>query len=143
MADEKTHPTRIQRAETQQSESRDQRRIGHEPSDAPPRRVLLGMAMFVLLLFAGLAGAAADLSLLGSTLTQPSPDGPAPFATTAPRLLAEPAAARGRLEAAQRARIDPADMRLARQRLIERGWPVPGPAPAAREAARNHAETRP
>ena len=138
--------TRTQRADDPERVSAHARALRHEPRDAPPRGVAAGIAGFLLLMLIGLGVAALLLRHFDATY----PVRAAPFAGIArtppgPRLLADPAAERRRIEARDRAHIErKGAIETAMRAVAAAGWPDPEmPPPSAEQVARDHAGIAP
>ncbi len=110
--------TRVQRGPARS------RKRGTEPRDASPRAILLAMATFIGVLLAGSLFAALLYVRLGGAPTgrpvrtqEPPP----------PRLVADPVAARQRIEAMARRHVDEARLAQAIDTVVANGWDAGAP----------------
>ncbi|TCM14375.1 hypothetical protein EDF56_11320 [Novosphingobium sp. PhB165] len=130
--------TRVQRGRSQHADPASHARE-YERSDAPPVKVALVVAVFMMLVPTALGAAGLVASVWQSRGPTPSVAGRTQVQPPPPHLLADPPAEREGIEqaAAQRLQQGPETIDKAMADVARRGWNDEG-APPAQQGARGH-----
>ncbi|MGJ0239900.1 hypothetical protein ACQEPB_15455 [Novosphingobium fluoreni] len=134
--------TRVQRGDPADLPGAEVER-GYEQGDAPPGKVVLGVAAFVAVMFVGM-GAAGLLTKVWNDAHQPSAAAATREARQPPppRLLAEPERERYQIEGTAKRRLATSAMPIDRamEQIARRGWGEDAAASTTPDVARDHRE---
>jgi len=131
--------TKVQRGAAGDVPAADRKR-GYEAGDAPPAKVAIGVAGFMVLMLVGLFIAGA-LAVQWDHRHPPEP-ARAGIVPPPPRLLPDPPQQRRRVEtdAMRRLQSGPFPIDRAMEEVVREGWDAAAPPPSPEQTAREHVE---